>query len=157
MNEKIAKALYRAAALTFEELGFMFPSSELDPLQKYSAVEAVGCVDFEGPYDGRLVVRMCGGVLPVLAANMMGELTPPGPRLQDDALGEIANIICGNLLPSLAGAKEVFQLKTPRVMSLNEQLPPSPGRLPAAEVQVGLEEGRADLILFLVPAAEKAS
>jgi CheY-specific phosphatase CheX len=156
MNDKIARALYRAAALTFEELGFMFPSSELDPLQKYASVDAIGCVDFEGPCDGRLVVRMCGGVLPVLASNMMGELNPPGPQLENDALGEIANIICGNLLPSLAGVKEVFQLKTPRVMSLNEPLPPLPDHSPTAQVQVGLEEGRADLILFLV-GGEKAS
>ncbi len=150
MNDKITKALYRAAASTFEELGFMFPSGDLDPLQKYASVDAQGCVDFEGPYTGRLVVRMCGGVLPVLAANMMGELEPPEQRLQRDALGEIANIICGNLLPSLAGAKEVFQLKTPRPMSQDEPLPPVGSLKPTAEVQVGLEEGRADLLLYLI-------
>ena len=150
MNDKIAKALYRAAALTFEELGFMFPSADLDPLQKYATVDAVGCVDFEGPHNGRLVVKMCGGVLPVLAANMMGELEPPTDKLQADALGEIANIVCGNLLPTLAGAKQVFQLKTPRVLAMTDDFAPVAGQPPTAGAHVGLEEGRADLLLFLL-------
>jgi CheY-specific phosphatase CheX len=154
MNDKIAKALYRAAALTFEELGFMFPSADLDPLQKYATVDAVGCVDFEGPHTGRLVVRMCGGVLPVLAANMMGELEPPTAQMQSDALCEIANIVCGNLLPTLAGAKQVFQLKTPRVLSMEDDYAPASGQQPTAETHVGLEEGRADLLLYLAEPLE---
>jgi len=140
--------------MTFEELGFMFPSSDLDPLQKYATPDALGYVDFEGPRTGRLVVRMCGGVLPVLAANMMGELEPPDQRLQRDALGEIANIICGNLLPALAGPKEVFQLRTPGALAPGEPLFPDPDMKPAAEVQVGLEEGRADLLLYLTEPLE---
>jgi CheY-specific phosphatase CheX len=153
MDEKIVKALYRAAALTFEELGFMFPSPELDPLQKYAATDATAAVDFDGPCSGRLVVRLCGGVLPVLAANMMGELDSPPERLQHDALGEITNIICGNLLPSLAGAKQVFQLRSPRVLERDEARAVE-AAAPSASVSIGLEEGRADILLYLTKSGE---
>lgn len=150
MNEKIVKALYRAAALTFEELGFMFPSQDLDPLQKFAPVDGVASVDFEGPCSGRLVVRLAGGVLPVLTANMMGELEAPSEKLQDDAIGEIANIICGNLLPSLAGVKQVFHLDPPITRPPRDAVAPVAGLTPEAEVQIGLEEGRADILLFII-------
>ncbi len=149
MNEKIAKALYRAAALTFEELGFMFPSQDLDPLQKFAPVDGVASVDFQGPCEGRLVVRLAGGVLPVLTANMMGELEAPSENMQNDAIGEIANIICGNLLPSLAGVKQVFHLDPPTTRPARDAVAPVTGLAPEAEVQIGLEEGRADILLFL--------
>jgi CheY-specific phosphatase CheX len=147
MSKSTAKALFNAAAMTFEELGFMFPISDLDELQLYAQADAAAKVDFEGPFSGTLVVQVCGGILPILTANMLGDADCPSEQMQQDALGELANIICGNLLPEIAGPEEVFHLRAPATYSSSHSA--ASKRVPAAEVRVGLEQGRADLLLFV--------
>ena len=142
MNKKLEAELYKAATLTFEELGFLLPTPEIDEQQLNAQVEATVSIDFDGPFSGNLLVRICGGLLPLLAANMLGEEETPSKSLQYDALGEIANVICGNMLPGIAGAKNVFHVNPPRIAE-------SPDLPPVAEVQVGLGTGRADLLLFV--------
>ena len=142
MNKKLETELYKAATLAFEELGFLLPTPEIDEQQLNARVEAAVSIDFEGPFSGNLLVRICGGVLPILAANMLGEEEAPSKSLQYDALGEIANVICGNMLPGIAGSKNVFHVNPPR-MAETPDLPP------VVEVQVGLGIGRADLLLFV--------
>ena len=66
----------------------------------------------------------------------------PPKSLQYDALGEIANVICGNMLPCIAGSKEFFYVSAPKMVE-SIDLPP------VAEIQVGLGLGRADLLLFI--------
>ena len=142
MNKKLETELYKAATLTFEELGFLLPTPEIDEQQLNARVEAAVSIDFEGPFSGNLLVRICGGLLPILAANMLGEEETPSKSLQYDALGEIANVSCGNMLPGIARSKDVFHVNPPR-MAETPDLPP------VAEVQVGLGIGRADLLLFV--------
>ena len=142
MSKKLETELYKAATLTFEELGFLLPTPEIDEQQLNAQVEAAVSVDFEGPFSGKLLVRICGGLLPMITANMLGEDDAPSKTLQYDALGEIANVICGNMLPCIAGSKDVFHVSAP-IMAESIDSPP------VAEVQVGLGLGRADLLLFV--------
>ncbi|MFB3885950.1 MAG: chemotaxis protein CheX [Thermodesulfobacteriota bacterium] len=142
MNKKLETELFKAATLTFEELGFLLPTPEIDEQQLNAQVEAAVSIDFEGPFSGNLLVRICGGLLPIIAANMLGEEEAPSKSLQYDALGEIANVICGNMLPGIGGSKDVFHVNAPRMVE-------SPDLPPVAEVQVGLGSGRADLLLFV--------
>ncbi len=142
MSKKLETELFKAATLTFEELGFLLPTPEIDEQQLNAQVEAAESVDFDGPFSGKLLVRVCGGLLPIITANMLGEEDVPSKSLQYDALGEIANVICGNMLPGLAGSKDVLHVSAPK-MSESIDLPP------VAEVQVGLGLGRADLLLFV--------
>ena len=142
MSKKLETELFKAATLTFEELGFLLPTPEIDEQQLNAQVEAAVSVDFEGPFSGKLLVRICGGLLPIITANMLGEEDIPSKNLQYDALGEIANVICGNMLPGIAGSKDVFHVSAP-IMAESIDSPP------VAEVQVGLGLGRADLLLFV--------
>jgi len=142
MSKKLETELYKAATLTFEELGFLLPTPEIDEQQLNAQVEAAVSVDFDGPFAGKLLVRLCGGLLPIIAANMLGEEDAPSKSLQYDALGEIANVICGNMLPGIAGSEDVFHVSAPKLAESTD-LPP------VAEVQVGLGLGRADLLLFV--------
>jgi CheY-specific phosphatase CheX len=142
MSTRLETELYKAATLTFEEMGFLLPTSEMDEKQLNAQVEAEVSIEFEGPFSGKLLVRVCGGLLPVIAANMLGEEEVSSKNLQYDALGEIANVICGNMLPGIAGSDKVFHVGAP-VIGESIDLPP------VAEVQVGLGEGRADLLLFV--------
>ena len=142
MSKKLEMGLYKAATLTFEDLGFLLPTQEIDEQQLNAQVEAVVSVDFEGPFSGKLLLRVCGGLLPIIATNMLGEADVPSKNLQYDALGEIANVICGNMLPEIAGSDHIFHVSAPKITD-DIDLPP------VAEVQVGLGIGRADLLLFV--------
>jgi CheY-specific phosphatase CheX len=149
MSNKMQQALFRAAALTFEELGFMFPENTIDEQRQNVEEQTAVSVEFKGPLNGRLVLRLYGNLLPTLAANMLGNDEPPTPKLQNDALGEIANVICGNMLPEIAGFKAVFQLGAPKIVSRADAGSVTANHPPAAAVCLGIEEGRADVFLFI--------
>jgi len=143
MNKKLETELYKAATLAFEELVFLLPSLEINEQQLNAQVEAAASVEFNGPFSGKLLVRICGGLLPIIAANMMGEEKVPSKSLQYDALTEITNVICGNMLPGIAGSIGLFHVSVPKVDESLDLLSP------VAEVQLGLGQGRADLLLFV--------
>lgn len=145
---QIETQLYQTAALTFEELVFMFPMPELGDEYAKASPEATATVDFRGPIDGRLEISVAGGLLPVLAANMLGQNDVPTDREQLDALGEVANVICGNVLPKLAGSVEVFHIDAPRVTPGQGALD-FEGAGPTATTSLPLSDGKAELKLFI--------
>ena len=67
---------------------------------------------------GSLALRVSRAMLPTLAANMLGLENPrlASPAQQQDALKEIANVICGNLLPHLTSPTDVFSVHEPRFL-----------------------------------------
>jgi hypothetical protein len=67
------------------------------------------------------------------------------PRVSRVSLGEIANVICGNVLLALAGAEAMFSLGVPRGMPAGRA--PEPAACHSWEVRVGLDDGRADVRL----------
>ncbi len=146
MSNTLDNELCKAAARTFEEIGFFCPTLKLDEQQSNAPLEAVVSVKFEGPFCGRLELRLYGNLLPTVVANMLGEDETQSECQQHDALGEIANIVCGNLLPTVAGSRAVFNLGTPQLLGTAA----SSGKKesPEAEVRLGLEDGRADLLFF---------
>ncbi len=146
MSGDLAPRLQQAAASTFEQLGFLFADPSLTEDQADLTTEAVARVRFSGPYEGTLEVRLAGGLLPVLATNMLGTHGTPEPDVAMDALGEVSNVICGNVLPLLAGAEAIFDLQAPEVTGGAEGAPP-PLPEAAVEVSLGLEGGRADIAL----------
>ena len=148
MNNNLVSELSKAAVLTFEELGFMFPSLELDEVQERAPFETKVSVGFTGPFSGTLVMSMFGGLLPVIAANMLGEADTPTVSQQQDALKEIANVICGNMLPGIAGPKEIFHVDSPQILEAGDEYVVS-GEESKTESVIGIEQGRADLQLYL--------
>jgi len=104
-------------------------------------------VGFEGPFCGSVSLAVPEAVLPELAATMLGaeESGGPTPEQQSDALGELANVMCGNLVQALAGPEPVFRLDAPRVATEPETAPDPGVRTVAA--RVALENGWAELSL----------
>jgi len=149
MSNQIKTLLFKTAVRTFEDLGFLLPTEEVDEEQAAAALQASAIVKFRGPFEGVMVIRLFGDPLPELAANMLGEDSPPEPQQQLDALGELANVTCGNVLPAIAGYDEVFDLDEPIVSwEINEEVIGESGEA-TADVQLGLDEGRADLQIFV--------
>lgn len=149
MSSKLERTLYRAAALTFEELAFMMVLPETEEPQPWPAADAAASVEFGGPFGGRLVVRVTEELLPTIAANMLGEDEVPSAQQQHDALGEIANVICGNVLPGIAGSSAVFHIGAPCTGETAHVSAEGAGSSPAAQVHVAFEQGEAHLSLFI--------
>ncbi len=146
MEASLESRLFQAAALTFEELAFTFTDAEPNPRQLSAPFAAAGMIDFHGPFHGRIVVHLFGSLLPTLAANMLGEEQADDPVLQEDSLKEITNVICGNLLPLIAGESAVFNLEPPRFQPHPVADPPA--LTLKGSVSIGLEGGRAEVKLF---------
>jgi hypothetical protein len=146
MSAALDSTLYEAAAATFEQVVFLLPDTPPDERQRARVVSAVANISFSGPADGVLQVRACEGLLPRLTANMLGDVEV-SEALQLDALGEIANIICGQIFPHLS-PRSAFQQKPPEVAVYREAAAkPAPG--PTASIALGLEDSRADVLLYL--------
>ncbi len=122
-------------------MGFLLPTRELDERQLKAPAEASVTVAFHGPVHGALQVRTFGRLLPVLTANMMGLMEAPSAQLQQDALGEIANVICGHIVTFLTEPDAVYSLDSPKVSGPAAAPGKEDGSL-EAQVQLGIEDGR---------------
>jgi Chemotaxis phosphatase CheX len=150
MNNSWQTELLQAAVLTFEGLCFWFPDSVLAAEHLQAPFEAAVRVSFQGPVAGCLVLRLYGSLLASLAGNMLGEESCWLSAKQYDAFGEVANVICGNVLPRIMHPQALFQLGVPEIIG-----PAAPdGKVLSAEVQLGLEDGRVELQLFTDAVAE---
>lgn len=130
---------------TLEELCFFFPEPALTDEQRDAPADAAMSVGFSGPISGRLVVRLCGGMLSELASNMLGD-ADGDLRMQRDALAEVTNVVCGNVVPLIGGSAAEFVLGAPQLVVVLDHAKPRPD----AMVQLGLEmSGRVDVLLYL--------
>jgi CheY-specific phosphatase CheX len=140
--------LQQATASTFEELAFLFLETECTDEQAEVPLDAVVAVNFHGPVRGRLMLRASSVLLPAIAANMLGEEQAKFVPLQRDALGEMANVVCGNLLPMVAGAEAVFRLDAPQWLGEADAVTRD-GDSPVSSATFGAEEGRVSVQLFV--------
>ena len=88
-----------------------------------------------------------GNVLPLIAANMLGVDETPSESQQDDALGEIINVICGNMLPNISSPEAVFDVGIPQFLEVTDS--PSQKSDLFVTAELGIDRGRAGLFLFL--------
>jgi CheY-specific phosphatase CheX len=148
MNGDLMLELRKAASSTFEQVGFLFPEEEVT--EEQAAAEVVGScrVRFRGPLSGVLEMEAAGGFLGEMTGNMLGTEEEPSAEVVLDALGEVTNVICGNVLPALGGANAVFDLSAPEV-SLHPLRPSAAREGQVAKVSLGVEEGRVEITLRL--------
>jgi hypothetical protein len=151
MTRPFDETLASVAERMFEGLAFMLPMPEADadgtPVPSPIAVR----VAFDGPFAGTLVLVASEAMLPALARNMLGfdEGAEPPREKQMDALKELINVICGNLLPAIAGPAAVFDVRAPEVIGPDAALGPDGGPPLAATVRLTLDEGKAELSLYM--------
>jgi hypothetical protein len=154
MSVDLARVLAETAGSAFEQLAFLMVDPDpADPADGAAALEPTQprvmpdalrgmVVRFRGPTHGSLVVRADPGLMRTIAENILGETDDPEPSLQLDALGEVANVICGNLLPLVDDPAAEYRLDSP-LMEADE--PPIP---PRASVRLSIEGGVAEVILY---------
>lgn len=140
--------LLTAATSTFESLALLFADVSPSAAQAAAPLAYAVQVAFSGPCTGTLDVAVSDDVAIALAANMLGfspATVGADQQLQRDAVGELANVICGNVLPLIAGREAVFHLAAPVPCVVPRSFPePSAQRLSAT---LGIELGRAVLTL----------
>jgi len=138
-------------AETFEQLAFLFsfPGESVDSAMKAAMVN--GCVSFDGIVSGMLSMEITSPVLLELAANMLGidENVAISAEQQIDAFKEMINVICGNVLPVIAGNGAEFNISDPRIDASDGNTDTGGHSVQAADVRLGLEGGYCDVKLFL--------
>jgi hypothetical protein len=147
VNNSAEKILYRKAALIFEELGFLMPRPEkVGFFQKECSSAAV---PFKGPFSGCLLVTVSPGLLSLLSSNMLGEAGRTSTFLEQDALREIANVICGNALPAIYGFELVFQLDAPKLLDRPDMLLQGSEFREELQVRIAFNAGHAAVALLV--------
>jgi chemotaxis protein CheY-P-specific phosphatase CheC len=148
MKTRIENLLMEATIRTFENTCFMFVEPDLEDIQKNLALEAAAEVRFQGNFSGKLIIESRGGLFSAIATNMLSNDHPISQQ-KEDALGEIANIICGNVVPSLGRRKELgYKIESPISLNKKELLKKEKGK-PLAEVTLNFNQGRTDIKLFV--------
>ena len=146
MLSTMERCLSRALTATFEDLALICPDTKLSDLQSAAVTDVAVTVSFNGPLSGRLVLRASAEILPGIAENMLGADGEYPLALQRDALGELANVICGNVLPMIGGAAAVFVLSAPHEYVTGGE----PQRCtPVSRACIGIDNGRAVAQLLL--------
>jgi hypothetical protein len=147
------QCLSQTLAATFEDLALICPDLKLSDKQSEAPVDIAMSVSFSGPLNGRLVLKATGDILPGIAENMLGTDSVDSDSVERDALGELANVMCGNLLPLIGGAQAVFVLSAPQDYAT---VPEAQRGSPSARACVGIEGGRAVAQLLLSEDSRRA-
>jgi CheY-specific phosphatase CheX len=119
MNPALSRKLVEVTADTLEKLAFIFTFPAEDVAAMEGQTLEVVRVDFSGPFGGGMELSLPSSALAELAVNMLG--TEDGDELsaeqQRDALKELINVVCGNVLPVVAGHVAEFNLRPPYMVS----------------------------------------
>ncbi|MBN1942048.1 MAG: chemotaxis protein CheX [Phycisphaerae bacterium] len=148
--------LFQVAEKTFGELAFLLVEPDEIAQSKRPADPRWGYatrVEFTGPFNGEMHIKITEEMLLPLATNMLGideyEELPEGVKLED-ALKELVNVTCGNLLPVLGGDQAVFHIDAP-ILSADATLPLPESLALTGQTLLHLDVGSAHISLFLDP------
>lgn len=149
MQEKLSRVLFTVAEDVLGKLAFVFcfPDDERAPIDRASSVGIQ--VSFSGPFSGHIDIFITRDALPEIAGNMLGvEMEETSETEQMDALKEIGNVICGNLLPEIAGPDAVFNVGSPETIDISAH-PSLEAAPPLAMMKLSLEDGESDIMLYI--------
>lgn len=118
MNEQ---TLRRVASKVFETMAFTIIQPPKNVNQNYDSV-VFAQIQYKGPFCGKVTMTLPLDILPELTRNMLGEEEEcqPSHAEQMDVLGELLNVISGNVLNAIAGPKPVFHLQISQVKMISE-------------------------------------
>ena len=148
MNGKHREALQLTAELVMEQMAFLLPMPPDDAAEaEPDDARLHAAITFDGPFGGELLMSISQGVLPELACNMLGLMgEEPTAQQQHDAVKELLNVVCGNLLPEIASPQDVFNVHPPRILA---DPPAQPAAAPDSQAEVCFDTGRASLWLYV--------
>ncbi len=143
MNYKVSNALTQAAVLTFQKIGLLGLIREVVSLNALTTLTSGVAVKFHGDRDGTVMLNISPELLPVITENFMGDHETPSEERQLHALGEVANTICGNMIPMIFGKSLAIRLDAPEYIAFRSI------RKSAGDIRLEFDEGHADVSLYL--------
>jgi CheY-specific phosphatase CheX len=150
MTQQLKNILTGVTNDTLERLAFLFAFPDDERSQDGPEPAVTGRVEFSGLFCGSLIVRVSTSVIPELASNMLGleDDAKISGEAQRDAFKELTNVICGNLLPAIAGDQVEFNIGAPETLSASDTCKLIHRDTPSCEVRLMLEDGYCDVYLF---------
>ena len=148
-QERLTEVLTRV----LETMVFVLPGPDVDrvdaPVEK--TMRACAIIRFTGEFNGKVMLTVPANILPDLLRDMLGEDVDAlhSSKQMCDALGELANVMCGNLLIEVVGGKPVFDLKRADVSLHTDPEVLLEGDTVLGSVRVALEAGWAELAVAL--------
>jgi|AMFO01.1.fsa_nt_gi Predicted inhibitor of MCP methylation, homolog of CheC len=117
MEPGTERVLKSVASEVLEGLAFVSADGSVQA-EAENVKKGVAIVRFSGPFSGELTVAAPEETVCELAMNMLGLETGEdcSEQAKADALGEVANVICGNLVAAIGGPQAVFDLEKPQVV-----------------------------------------
>jgi CheY-specific phosphatase CheX len=143
MNYKVSNALTQAAVLTFQKIGLLGLIRDVVPRNTITTLTSGVAVNFHGDRHGTVMLNLSPELLPIITENYMGDHEAPSEELQIDALGEVANTICGNIIPMIYGKSLVIRLDAPEYVAFSSI------HKSAGDIRLEFDEGHADVSLYL--------
>jgi len=153
MNNTLDETLVRVVQEVLQSLAFVLPALEGEeeaPQPPSDESWTTGRISFTGPFDGSLILRLSDALLPEVGANMLGLDFGEScsPDQQTDAFAELLNVICGNLLPALAGQQAVFDVGSAELVADGTVPETVAGHPLVAVARLHMEGGWVELALF---------
>lgn len=106
-----------------EQMAFLFVDpSDPDDLALDEGSLLASSVSVTGDVEGRVEVAMAEALCRELAANMLGEDDPDDITEEQaaDSFRELANVVCGHLVTTIAGNDIICEISPPTVTRLAE-------------------------------------
>lgn len=104
-----------------ENFAFMF-GDLVDEVPEYPGDVLRATMRFIGPFQGGLSLAVPREICPQIAANVIG-LEPDDEKVNthaEDAIKELLNVTCGQVLTTMAGVEPVFDLTVPVIDPVDE-------------------------------------
>ena len=151
MEQQLKSIIAATANDTLEKLAFLFAFTDDEWSDDQPESMVTGRVAFNGHFSGFLMIQLSTEVIPELACNMLGldDEDEISDAEQQDALKEILNVICGNVLPAISGDQVEFNIDAPEILTLPDAVQVRTIHKPASAVRLNLEEGVCDLFFFV--------
>ena len=140
--------LRNTATRIFESLCFLIPEPDGDRSPGSETVSAQ--VTFHGPFSGTLAIVAEKDLAEEIARLTGGDDAPEADQIQD-VIGEMANLLCGNALPEIAGDSEEFVLDAPAPYAQGDDVTGDQ----AAVIDLTFDEGAVRISMHAEPEAEQ--
>lgn len=119
MKSDHKKILSDVFAEVIEKLAFMFSEEvEKEELTESSKNFIKAIMTFTGALTGTLTIVVSENMCSEIAVNILG-MDQIEKAQSCDALKEVLNVTCGNVLTELEGDKAIFELSVPTVSEIN--------------------------------------
>ena len=117
MDPNLNETISEVVCDVFEKLAFMFGEvADRDELPAAADTNVRATMTYSGATTGSLSVTVPQEVCFEIAANVLGTDSDEIEDAQShDALKEVLNVLCGNLLTAVAGEDPVFDLSVPEI------------------------------------------